>query len=55
VLFFVLFSFAVMAVTSKDGWDRVIYGGFSVGTAVAIYYYRHNATVSGWAWVSGWF
>lgn len=54
MLLIVLFIFAVMTATSRDGWDRIIDGAFTVATGVGVYYFRHHA-LSGWPWLSGWF
>ena len=52
MLLIALLVFVGFTVTSKDGWDRWIYGAFTGATVFAIYHYRHVPALSGW--LSGW-
>lgn len=48
VLIIALLVFVGLTVTSKDGWDRWIYGAFTVATVFAIVHFRQVPALSGW-------
>jgi len=48
VLIIALLVFVGLTVTSKDGWDRWIYGAFTVATVSAIIHFRQVPALSGW-------
>ena len=47
LLILVLIVFVGLTVTSKDGWDRLIYGAITIATLVALYHYRDHL---GFSW-----
>jgi hypothetical protein len=48
VLLIALLLFIGMTVTCKDGWDRWIYGAFTVVTMAALIHYRDVPSLAGW-------
>ena len=48
VLFIALLFFIGLTVTTKDGWDRLIYGALTLVTVAAIIHYRQIPALAGW-------